>query len=43
MDVWRKILKGIMETGYSSARLTLKGVAVDSSDIAAKKGGAHRV
>lgn len=42
-DVWKNILKRIVEKGYASGKLSLDRVAVDSSDVAAKKGGIKSV
>ena len=39
MGVWKKMLKRIVEKGYALERLSLEELVVDSSDVAAKKGG----
>ena len=37
--IWKTVLKRVMSLGYSSNRLILDKVSVDSTDVAAKKGG----
>ena len=41
--VWRRLLKAIIDHGYALGRLSLEAVAVDSTDVAAKKGGSSLV
>ena len=37
--IWKKIMEGVIKHGYASGKLGLEIVAVDSTDVAAKKGG----
>lgn len=37
--VWRSLLKSIMDRGYAIGKLNVEGLAIDSSDVDAKKGG----
>lgn len=39
MGVWRMILSAIVEYGYSLGELKMDRLTIDSSDVAAKKGG----
>jgi transposase len=42
-NVWTNILQRVVEKGCASGKLSLDRVAVDSSNVAAKKGGSNRV
>ena len=37
--IWKPIMRRVMSLGYSSNRLIFDKVSVDSTDVAAKKGG----
>ena len=39
--VWNGILKQVVSVGYTSGSLILSRVSIDSTDVAAKKGGDH--
>jgi hypothetical protein len=39
--VWKKVLHRLVGIGYSTGRLSLREVSIDSTTIEAKKGGTH--
>lgn len=39
LGVWKAVMRKVMSLGYSAHRLSLENVSVDSTDVAAKKGG----
>jgi len=41
--VWRHVLEALIAKGYSAGRLSLDRVAIDSTTIEARKGGAYRI
>jgi hypothetical protein len=43
MGVWSKVLEALIAIGYSTGRLRLDRVAVDSTTVKACKGGSLRV
>jgi len=41
--VWSKVLEALVSKGYSLGKLSLERVALDSTTIQARKGGARRI
>jgi transposase len=39
LGVWKKIFDLLIKDGYSKGKISVESVAIDSSDIPAKKGG----
>ena len=39
MGVWKRVMERIIEHGYTSGKVKVEGLTVDSTDVAAKKGG----
>lgn len=42
-EVWKKVLNRLIGRGYSTGRLSLKEVSIDSTTVEAKKGGSSSV
>ena len=37
--VWRRVTEALVQSGYSLGRLNMRRLSIDSTDVAAKKGG----